>query len=49
MAEEQRERVDDDNTVELPLDRLAPGEYLLTFTATAGNDRSVQRLRFTVD
>jgi len=47
VAEEQRDQVDDDNTVDLPLDRLAPGEYLLTFTATSGNERAVQQLRFT--
>jgi hypothetical protein len=49
VFEEQRDRVGDDNTVELPLERLAPGEYLLAFTATAGDDRAVQQLRFTVN
>jgi hypothetical protein len=49
VAEEHRDQADADNTVNLPLDRLSPGEYLLTFTATAGSDRAVQQLRFTVN
>jgi VWFA-related protein len=49
VVEEQRDQVDDDNTIELPLDRLPAGEYLLTVTANAGAERAVQQLRFTVN
>jgi VWFA-related protein len=49
MFEDRTDRVDEDYDTRLPLDQLSPGEYLLTFTATAGTDRATQQLRFTVD
>jgi VWFA-related protein len=48
VFEEQEDGVDDAYDVRVPLHDLAPGEYLLTFTASSGQDRAVQQLRFLV-